>query len=464
MLEYSIRLFIILVLYSISGVLFVRGEETGFDRSFFSFTHLPCHRLTRSFPSHPIPLVFMSAQDYIISILSFLLSQATGLGINLLLFQLPWWCLTCPPPPHRRWGATGGLGADISFCFRFYYSPFILFLCYILFVVSDVSFLGSICFLSCPPVSISILVSLLLCFCLLFSSYSFFSSSFFSFPLFLLHLCACPMLVILFPRFLLSFLLSLLLHLLFFQLPPAALPPFCCFRSFLGLLSLPFLFLLRRILFLVFLLVLLSLLFLFSLLFSPFWSYYFLLYVVFSSFFCSSSFVFCFLVLSFFFFSSSFGRFFLPFSFPLLTLTFAWFFFLLWFLLSSSSFGFLLVFPLSVFFIVFFSFSFICACILALCGFVSFLFFSPLPAVFLRCFLLSSFSLPLSGRFLLSHPLLGSPSSTLSAGVLSLFFFTFPPVVAVTSWTSILLLLQFPSTFVLFSSGLRLLIFPSLSV
>ena len=351
-----------------------------------------------------------------------------------------------PPPPHRRWGATGGLGADISFCFRFYYSPFILFLCYILFVVSDVSFLGSICFLSCPPVSISILVSLLLCFCLLFSSYSFFSSSFFSFPLFLLHLCACPMLVILFPRFLLSFLLSLLLHLLFFQLPPAALPPFCCFRSFLGLLSLPFLFLLRHLLFLAFLLVLLSLLFLFSLLFSPFWSYYFLLYVVFSSFFCSSSFVFCFLVLSFFFFSSSFGRFFLPFSFPLLTLTFAWFFFLLWFLLSSSSFGFLLVFPLSVFFIVFFSFSFICACILALCGFVSFL------SSFLPFRLYSSavfFSLPFLFRspvafcsailcLALLPPLspLGyfrSSSSLfllwllLQVGLLSSFCFSFPP-------------------------------------
>ena len=123
-----------------------------------------------------------------------------------------------------------------------------------------------------------------------------FSSSSFPFPIFFLSLSARPMFVFLFPHFLLCFLLSLLLMiLLFFRLPPAALP--------LSAVSAPSL---------------VSFLFLFSFSlfsssssslgfppsssFSPslpilspaFRSYYFL-YVFFSSFLCSSSFVFCFL-------------------------------------------------------------------------------------------------------------------------------------------------------------------------
>ena len=65
----------------------------------------------------------------------------------------------------------------------------------------------------------------------------------------------------------------------------------------------------------------------------------------------------------------------------------------------------------------------------------SFLFFSPLPSVFLHCV----FSLLLSNRFLLD-----SPSSALSAGSISLFF-AFPPVVGVTCWSPFFLLLRAPS-------------------
>ena len=209
---------------------------------------------------------------------------------------------------------------------------------------------------------------------------SFFSSSF-PFPIFLFPLYLYLLFVFFFHSFLLSFLRSSLLLLLFFRLPPTQLPPPPPLFPLFPLLSWSVFSFFSpspssspspRLILLSFLLVFLSiLLFLFSLLLSS----HTVFYSASSPLPSSSS---AYWVLSFFVFSSSIGRFFLP---------------------SVVHFHFSLLFSPSV------------------CIPPRFLLSSALPLVFLR------------GCFLLVFPLLDPPppSSALSADSLSLFF-AFPPI------------------------------------
>ena len=91
---------------------------------------------------------------------------------------------------------------------------------------------------------------------------------------------------------------------------------------------------------------------------------------------------------------------FFPSPFLFLPIPFAWFFSLLRSLFScSSSFYSFRFFIYLSFCYVFLSFPFVCPCVLVICGFVFVsLFFSPLPAVFLRGFLLSSVLRSFSAR------------------------------------------------------------------
>ena len=232
-----------------------------------------------------------------------------------------------------------------------------------------------------------------------------FSSSSFPFLIFLLHLYPYPLFVFLIPRFL----LSLLLLLLFFQLPPALLtpPPFSAVSapSLVGFLLIspsPSLSHSPCLLLLAFLLVLLFiLLFLFSLLLSgptfstlrllPLHPLLLFLRLLLHGFFLSSSFPPPSSISAFPSLSSSFYLVFLPPPVPFL---------LLFFLFIS-------VFPLSVFSLCIPICLYMCSCNLWFHFQFSFL-FSPCKCISPRFFSLSSFSLPLSGRFLLVLPLLGS--------------------------------------------------------
>ena len=114
----------------------------------------------------------------------------------------------------------------INFCLRFFlFVHYIIFILYIVYcfwcsVVSDSSAFSPSVLLFLFP----FWFPFFLCFCFLFVPAPSFSSSSFPFPIFLPPLFASPMFVFLFPRFFLSFLLSLLLLCHFFWLPPTALP------------------------------------------------------------------------------------------------------------------------------------------------------------------------------------------------------------------------------------------------